>query len=209
MRIVLSPNVMLLTHSARRSPTSTIYQESWTLLWRRWVSERISATRQVARELLLDVLSIIIEGQDRPQLTLVDIPGLIANDSKGVTKEDVRLVASITDGYIKNLRTICLAVVSALNDYANQAILSKVREVDPEGKRTLGIVTKRDGPPAGSGSEKSFIELAMNEDISFELGWHVVKNRSFNEKEYSLLERNVQKRPSSTLPIGHASQKQT
>lgn len=144
-----------------------------------------------SRAFAKDVLSIIIEGPGRPQLALVDIPGLIANDSRGVTKEDVKLVESITDSYINNPRTICLAVVTATNDYANQKILTKVREVDPEGKRTLGIITKPDHLPAGSGSEKSFIELAQNKDIAFELGWHVLKNRKFEETNYSLLERNA------------------
>jgi len=72
-------------------------------------------------------------------------------------------------------------VVSATNDYANQGILKKVRKVDPEGDRTLGIITKPDRLPSGSGSEQSYISLARNEDVFFKLGWHVLKNRSYEE----------------------------
>ncbi|KAL3424262.1 dynamin family protein [Phlyctema vagabunda] len=144
------------------------------------------AVRAFAR----DVLSIEIEGPSRPQLTLVDIPGLIATDTKGVTKADVAMVTEITDHYISQPRTICLAVISSLNDYANQKILTKVRDVDPEGNRTLGIIKKPDRLEAGSGSEKAFIELAQNEDVFFKLGWHVLKNRSFKEGDTSFLERN-------------------
>lgn len=138
-----------------------------------------------------DVLSIEIEGPSRPQLTLVDIPGLIQTDTKGVTKADVELVGEITDQYITQPRTICLAVVSGANDYANQKILTKVRKVDPEGDRTLGIVTKPDRLDSGSGSETAFIELAQNQDIHFKLGWHVLKNRKFDERDFSLVERNA------------------
>ncbi|KAF1971349.1 dynamin family protein-like protein [Bimuria novae-zelandiae CBS 107.79] len=138
-----------------------------------------------------DILSIEIEGPSRPQLTLVDLPGLIQNETKGVTKADVELVQEITDRYISQSRTICLAVVSATNDYANQGILSKVRKVDPDGERTLGIITKPDRLPAGSGTESAYIALARNEDIFFKLGWHVVKNRSFEEGSDSFLERNA------------------
>ena len=138
-----------------------------------------------------DVLSIEIEGPSRPQLTLVDIPGLIQTDTKGVTKADVDLVGEITDQYITQPRTICLAVVSGANDYANQKILTKVREVDPEGDRTLGIITKPDRLVSGSGSESAFIELAQNQDIHFKLGWHVLKNRKFDERDFSLMERNA------------------
>lgn len=44
-----------------------------------------------------DVLSVEIDGPSRPQLTLVDLPGLIQNETKGVTKADVELVKEITD----------------------------------------------------------------------------------------------------------------
>ena len=138
-----------------------------------------------------DILSIEIEGPSRPQLTLVDIPGLIHTETKGVTKDDVELVSQITDQYISRSRTICLAVVSASNDYSNQKILANVREVDPNGERTLGIITKPDRLDAGSGSEDAFLALARNEDVIFSLGWHVLKNRKYEERDYSLQERKA------------------
>ncbi|KAI0201806.1 interferon-induced GTP-binding protein Mx [Astrocystis sublimbata] len=145
-----------------------------------------ATTRAFAR----DTLNIGIEGPSRPQLTLVDIPGLIHSATEGVSDADVKLVAEITDHYISQPRTICLAVVSAGNDLANQVILSKVREVDPQGKRTLGVITKPDMPPRGSSLEHSFIELARNKTEYFELGWHVLRNRKFEESASSLSERN-------------------
>ena len=138
-----------------------------------------------------DILSIEIEGPSRPQLTLVDIPGLIHTETKGVTKDDVDLVSEITDQYISRPRTISLAVVSAANDYSNQKILAKVREVDRNGNRTLGIITKPDRLPAGSGSESAFLALARNEDVEFSLGWHVLKNRKFEERNFTLKERKA------------------
>ena len=150
-----------------------------------------SKSGSTPRAFAKDVLSIEIEGPSRPQLTLVDIPGLIQTDTKGVTKADVEHVGDITEQYIKQPRTICLAVVSAANDYANQKILTKVRESDPGGNRTLGIITKPDRLDPDSGSESAFIGLAQNQDINFKLGWHVLKNRKFSEKDYSLMERNA------------------
>ncbi|KAI1115638.1 interferon-induced GTP-binding protein Mx [Nemania sp. NC0429] len=137
-----------------------------------------------------DVLSIEIEGPNRPQVTLVDIPGLIQASTKGVSDADVHVVAGITDHYISQSRTICLAVIAATNDAANQPILQKVRKFDPKGERTLGVITKLDRLPVGSGSEANFLELAKNEDVFFKLGWHVVKNRKFEEREFSIQERN-------------------
>ena len=149
--------------------------------------ESDSSTRAFAR----DGLSIEIGGPLRPQLTLVDLPGIIENDTKNATKEDVKLVKAITHHYISQPRTICLAVVAGTSDYVNQGILTRVREVVPGGERTLGIITKPDRLIKGSGQEKSFVALARNEDIFFKLGWHVTKNRAFEERKISLLERNA------------------
>ncbi|KAK2611520.1 hypothetical protein N8I77_004854 [Diaporthe amygdali] len=138
-----------------------------------------------------DTLSIEIQGPDRPQLTLVDIPGIIQSSTRGVSNADVAMVAEITQRYIRQHRTICLAVVSATNDAANQPILQQVRKFDPRGERTLGVITKPDLLSAGSGSEAKFLELARNEDVMFNLGWHVIKNRKFEEHEFSIDERNL------------------
>ncbi|KAI6399614.1 hypothetical protein MCOR20_008756 [Pyricularia oryzae] len=138
-----------------------------------------------------DTLSIEIDGPNRPQLTLVDIPGLIQASTKGVSEKDVATVKEITNRYISQHRTICLAVISATNDAANQGILQQVRKFDPKGERTLGVITKPDKLKAGSGSEAKFIELARNQDVFFELGWHVVKNRMFSEQNFSFEERNT------------------
>ncbi|KAI0183596.1 P-loop containing nucleoside triphosphate hydrolase protein [Xylaria flabelliformis] len=136
-----------------------------------------------------DTLRIDVEGPTRPQLTLVDIPGLIQSTTKGVTETDIETVGAITDHYIQQSRTICLAVISAQNDVANQGILRRVRQFDPKGERTLGIITKPDTLSAGSKSEASFLELAKNENVFLKLGWHVVKNRAFKESDFTTEQR--------------------
>lgn len=53
-----------------------------------------------------DVLRIEIMGPKRPQLTLVDLPGLIHSETKTQSKEDVRVVSELVQKYIENPRTI-------------------------------------------------------------------------------------------------------
>lgn len=149
--------------------------------------ESVGTQRAFAR----DVLSVEIEGPNLPQLTVVDLPGIIQSETKDASQSDVAMTVEITELYISQPRTICLAVVSAANDYANQPILNKVRQFDPKGERTLGIITKPDIPPPGSETETAFLELAKNKDIFFALGWHVLKNREFKEAGISIQERNL------------------
>lgn len=113
--------------------------------------------------------------------TLVDLPGLIHSENKSQSKSDVQLIRDLVEEYILTERTIILAVVSAKNDYANQIILKDCRRVDRKGSRTLGIITKPDFWRPGSDNEKDRIELELNRDIHFELGWHLLKNRSDEE----------------------------
>lgn len=124
-----------------------------------------------------DILHIEISGPLQPHLTLVDLPGLFRAASRQQTDDDAEAVTSLVRAYMGKSRSIILAVVSAKNDFANQIVTKYAREFDPQGARTLGIITKPDTLFQGSDSEKSFVELAQNKDVAFRLGWHVVRNR--------------------------------
>ncbi|KAF1351464.1 dynamin family protein-like protein [Lizonia empirigonia] len=137
-----------------------------------------------------DVLSVEITGPTRPQLTLVDMPGLIHATNKAQTETDKELILNLVKEYMKNPRTIILAVVSAKNDYANQIILEHCRKIDEPGRRTIGIITKPDFLREGTANELSWIELAQNKDIYLERGWHMLKNREDNQMDFSFEQRN-------------------
>lgn len=136
-----------------------------------------------------DVLRFEIQGPGRPQLTVVDLPGLISNENRHGEKE---MLEDLTKQYLEQPRTICLPVITATNDADNQRILTFVKEADPAGDRSLGIITKPDMLPDGSGSESAFIALANNEirKYNFKLGWHVLKNRTHEERNASFATRN-------------------
>lgn len=68
-------------------------------------------------------------------------------------------------------------------------MLTRALEVDPNGQRTMGIITKPDMLSPGSPSEDEFIRLASNKSIVLRLGWHVVRNRTYEERSVSFLER--------------------
>ena len=141
-----------------------------------------------------DVLRLEVSGPKQPHLTIVDLPGLIHSENKSQTATDVQTVQSMVHGYMTNQRSIILAVISAKNDYANQIVLSMTRKVDPQGIRTMGVITKPDTLSAGSESELAYLNLARNLDVNFRLGWHVVKNRSYEARKSSSAERDETER---------------
>ncbi|KAL8832878.1 MAG: hypothetical protein Q9170_004698 [Blastenia crenularia] len=141
-----------------------------------------------------DVLRVELSGPDQPHLTLVDLPGLFHSGNKQQSSDEAKLVKSLVQRYMRNERSIILAVVSAKNDYANQIVTDLARQCDPRGLRTMGIVTKPDTLIPGSDSETSFLNLAKNEDVVFRLGWHLLRNREFNTRTSSTEERDQEEK---------------
>lgn len=136
------------------------------------------------------VLRVEVAGPGKPKLTIVDLPGLIHSANKEQSENDKDLITELVESYVSNARSIVLAVVSAKNDIANQIILSTTRKHDPDGQRTLGLITKPDLLKGGSQSEAQFIELANNANINLRLGWHVVKNRDYEDRDSSAEQRD-------------------
>ncbi|KAL2013328.1 hypothetical protein VTN00DRAFT_853 [Thermoascus crustaceus] len=137
-----------------------------------------------------NILRVEIYGPDQPKLTVVDLPGLIQTNSKQQSEADVELISDIVMSYMRNQRSVILAVVSAKNDYANQVILKRAQQVDPKGSRTLGLITKPGYLPDGSESQRDFVKLASNENIHFRLGRHIVRNRDYKERDWTTAERD-------------------
>lgn len=77
-------------------------------------------------------------------LTLVDLPGItkipVADQPADIEQQIMKLVME----YVKNPNSIILAVSAANQDVATSESLKIAKEVDPEGVRTLAILTKLD-----------------------------------------------------------------
>ncbi|KAG6008281.1 hypothetical protein E4U21_004743 [Claviceps maximensis] len=137
-----------------------------------------------------DVLRVELCGPSQPHLTMVDLPGLFRAGNRDQSVQDAQTVRNLVLEYVKRPRSIILAVVSAKSDFALQEITQMARELDPEGVRTLGLITKPDALDVGSDSEASYVKLAQNSDVVFRLGWHVLKNRDFKMRDASSAERD-------------------
>lgn len=91
-----------------------------------------------------DSLRIEVTGPIGLHLSIVDLPGLISVPGEEQSEEDVAVVVEMVTAYVRSSRTIILAVLQAGNDMANQMIIKIAKRYDPEGQRTVGIITKPD-----------------------------------------------------------------
>ena len=126
-----------------------------------------------------NAIVIKVKGPELPDLTLIDLPGLVAACGQDESDAIIKEIHSMITGYMRSSRAVILCVLPANNDFHNSAILTMAKACDPTGCRTLGIVTKPD--IVDRGSEDDVIELMNNKRAWLELGWHIVKLRSQND----------------------------
>ncbi|KAL2832307.1 P-loop containing nucleoside triphosphate hydrolase protein [Aspergillus pseudoustus] len=141
-----------------------------------------------------DTLKVEISGPDKPELTLVDLPGLYYSTSQQQGKEGIAITRNLTEKYMRNTRSIILAVISAKTDYHLQEVLNIAEEHDPGRERTLGIITQPDILEAGSEEEDSYLAFLRNEKTRLQLGWHALRNRSFETRHISDNDRDQQEK---------------
>ncbi|KAF2230737.1 dynamin GTPase [Viridothelium virens] len=122
-----------------------------------------------------DVLRLEIHGPKEDHLSVIDVPGIFKNTTPGLTtKKDILMVREMVQEYMKNPRSVMIAVVPANVDIATQEILEMAREVDPEGQRTIGVFTKPD--LVDRGAEDNVIDLLQGKGPNGKLGWSMVRN---------------------------------
>jgi len=84
--------------------------------------------------------------------------------------------------------TIILAVLPAPTDITTQSILTIVEEADPEGIRTLGVLTKPN--LVDKGGEQNVIDLVKGKKNKLKLGYCIVRNRGQAELSTAASERS-------------------
>ncbi|ETN47089.1 uncharacterized protein HMPREF1541_01279 [Cyphellophora europaea CBS 101466] len=138
-----------------------------------------------------DMLRIEVSGPNQDHLTLIDLPGIFHVLKPGQDPTAPQRVKDTVLQYMREKRSIILAVVSAKDDYSNQEILKTVEAIDPSGIRTMGVITGIDMTPDGSTREQDYVSLARNELVPLALGWHVVRNLSFEDRKSTKPDRDT------------------
>ncbi|DAZ94107.1 TPA: hypothetical protein N0F65_007941 [Lagenidium giganteum] len=141
------------------------------------IIERITKLLVAEGQLISDDKILIqISGPGLPDLTLTDLPGLVRNVGD---HEDSGMIGQVRDmvlRYMKEERTVILAVVPADVDVHNTEILRLALEADPSGDRTIAVVTKMDRVQPGD--EPSVLNLVLNKVQHVKYGYHAVRCRS-------------------------------
>ena len=87
---------------------------------------------------------IELEAPNIPNLTVIDLPGIVRTRVEGQGVTVMQDVDRLLDRYMQQKRTIILAVIPSNVDIATVDILERASKADPDGVRKIGILTKPD-----------------------------------------------------------------
>jgi len=143
---------------------------------KKMIEEKTNAVAGSKKNIVNKPITLTISSHKCPTLTLIDLPGITRVPMKNSDQpEDIeRITKEMTMHYIGDPRTIILCVVPANADLTTSDAINLARKVDPEGERTLGVLTKLDLMDKGT----SAIPILNNEVVELRHGYVAVKNRS-------------------------------
>lgn len=122
-----------------------------------------------------ELISLEVESSNVPDLTLIDLPGIarvaVGNQPQDIGDQIKRLIKT----FIEKQETVNLVVVPCNVDIATTEALKMAQEVDPDGERTLGILTKPD--LVDKGTEKNVVDIVKNLTVELAKGYMIVKCR--------------------------------
>lgn len=134
-------------------------------------TDRITGTNKGISE---DPINLRIFSPNVLDVTLVDLPGLTKVPIGDQPPDIEQQIRDMILNYIGKPNCLILAVTPANTDLANSDALKLAREVDPDGNRTIGVITKLDLMDAGTDAR----DVLENQVFPLQRGYVGVVNRS-------------------------------
>ncbi|XP_077061452.1 interferon-induced GTP-binding protein MxB [Siphateles boraxobius] len=126
-----------------------------------------------------ELISLQIHSANVPDLTLIDLPGIARVAVKGQPENIGDQIKRLIRKFVTKQETINLVVVPCNVDIATTEALQMAQEEDPQGERTLGILTKPD--LVDKGTEGTVVDIVHNEVIHLTKGYMIVRCRGQKE----------------------------
>ncbi|KIJ65433.1 hypothetical protein HYDPIDRAFT_27440 [Hydnomerulius pinastri MD-312] len=183
------PLVLQLIHTPVPEPSSSAYNETYTE-WAQFlhIDKRFTDFNEIRREIEQETfrvagqnkgvsklpISLRIYSPNVLDLTLVDLPGLTKIPVGDQPSDIERQIRNLVTDYISKPNSVILAVSPANVDLANSDSLKLARSVDPQGRRTIGVLTKLDLMDAGTNA----LDILTGRVYPLKLGFIGVVNRS-------------------------------
>lgn len=156
----------------------TVGEENWNSITDIIAEAQAHIIEKSGKEVARDIVCVDMQGPHCENLTLIDLPGIVRSTGKGESSTLADDINALMHDYLDNERCVILAVHPANVDFHNSQILAEAKEVDPETKRTIPVLTKPD--LIDDGAETSVVDLLKGKlTDKFEMGFHMIKGREY------------------------------
>ncbi|KAK4705699.1 hypothetical protein P7C70_g495, partial [Phenoliferia sp. Uapishka_3] len=125
-----------------------------------------------------NLVCVEIQGPEAVDLTFVDLPGIISNVKPGDDPNDIKLVRNLAKEHITG-NCLILCAFTMKDELDNQSAGQLAREADPDGTRTIGVLTKAD--TLQEGEHEDWLKVLRGEDYQLRLGYFCTRLRGTSD----------------------------
>ena len=137
-------------------------------------------------------INVKVYATNVPNLSLIDLPGLtsIAITDKGQPKDIKDQIIKLVSKYIFKEKILILAVIAARPDIEADMAMELIKNADPTGDRTIGVLTKLDLMNEDN-DISNYLENNVSNDLKLKYGYYGIRNKGITKYDASNNNSNI------------------